>query len=221
MKKIAHRAGEWRQPPHFRAKMSESLERQIRRGGRPRAAPRRARRRLVVVAGGGERRRLRVAAGGVAAQVSVGGDPRVPDLHACPCARGRAIAGGRAASPERRRRRSARGDARSFRRAASSPSRVRDWEERCAHAFPPEAAAAQCCSISRRPRRPPPRRSPLGEERDSPARQRAARGADVPHAGRPRAEVDWEVQRAARRYGTNSNARSSTGATGGGARRRG
>ena len=31
MKKIAHRAGEWRQPPHFRAKMSEALERQIRR----------------------------------------------------------------------------------------------------------------------------------------------------------------------------------------------
>ena len=158
MKKIAHRAGEWRQPPHFRAKMSESLERQIRRKWGDRAL------RLAAPDGGSSPSQAAANDDGFAWQFAEWQYKRlseVGDLHACPicmlwlkcCAH----TGER--SPAAALRRLSAGDGEALEEMLDrsdeplsllfSSSRVRDWEERCAHAFPPEAAAAQCCFRSR------------------------------------------------------------------------
>ena len=81
MKKIAHRAGEWRQPPHFRAKMSESLERQIRRKWGDRAL------RLAAPDGGSSSSQAAANDDGFAWQFAEWQYKRlseVGDLHACP-----------------------------------------------------------------------------------------------------------------------------------------
>ena len=158
MKKIAHRAGEWRQPPHFRAKMSEALERQIRRKWGDRAL------RLAAPDGGSSSSQAAANDDGFAWQFAEWQYKRlseVGDLHACPicmlwlkcCAH----TGER--SPAAALRRLSAGDGEALEEMLDrsdeplsllfSSSRVRDWEERCAHAFPPEAAAAQCCFRSR------------------------------------------------------------------------